>query len=180
MGTKWQATIKTLIKPTHPLPRVPLVGDNKYSWKRETFNELAPAVSKCMQDWSYVKFSEEKCEWGLSFSSSNTVYCRSTVFLYNKQKWERDNRTAPFYSHKDWKDFNRLIVNRVPISTCAFDFNNHTATIEHMKLELDFKVIHVSGEFSWRPHAVMDNSSLNCTYKKSLNYNPRCIHLCFN
>lgn len=131
-----------------------------------------------MQDWSYVKCSEEKCEWGLSFSSSNNVYCRSTVFLYNKQKWERDNRTAPFYSHKDWKDFNRLIVNRVPISTCAFDFNNQTATIEHMKLELDFKVIHVSGEFSWRPHAVMDNSSLNCTYKKSLNYNPRCIHLC--
>lgn len=114
-----------------------------------------------MQDWSYVKCSEEKCELGLSFSSSNNVYCRSTVFLYNKQKWERDSRTAPFYSHKDWKDFNRLIVNRVPISTCAFDFNNQTATIEHMKLELYFKVIHVSGEFSWRPHAVMDNSSLN-------------------
>lgn len=82
-----------------------------------------------MQDWSYVKCSEEKCELGLSFSSSNNVYCRSTVFLYNKQKWERDNRTAPFYSHKDWKDFNRLIVNRVPISTCAFDFNNQTYEI---------------------------------------------------
>lgn len=173
MGTKWQATIKTLIKPSHP-PPAGFTGRgliNIHENVKLSMSWLPRSISACKTGRMWNVKSEEKCELGLSFSSSNNVYCRSTVFLYNKQKWERDNRTAPFYSHKDWKDFNRLIVNRVPNSTCAFDFNNQTYEIG---------VIHVSGDFSWRPHAVMDNSSLNCTYKKSLNYNPRCIHLCFN
>lgn len=166
MGTKWQATIKTLIKPSHP-PPAGFTGRgliNIHENVKLSMSWLPRSVSACKTGrmWNVQK---KNVNGGYLFHlPTMSTVGPLAVFLYNKKKWERDNRTVPFYSHKDWKDFNRLIVNRVPISTCAFDFNNQTATIEHMKYELDFKVIHVSGDFSWRPHAVMDNSSLNCTF----------------
>lgn len=168
MGTKWLTSRDKDINLAHQTPPPPpavFTGRgliNIHENVKLSMSWLPRSVSACKTGrmWNVQK---KNVNWGYLFHLPTMSTVGRLFFLYNKQKWERDNRTAPFYSHKDWKDFNRLIVNRVPISTCAFDFNNQTATIEHMKLELDFNVIHVSGEFSWRPHAVMDNSSLNCT-----------------